>query len=405
MAEVLEPRDEQDLLEMVAAAVAESRPLEIEGTGSKRAFGRPVAAVARLSLRRLSGILLYEPAELVMTVRAGTPRAEVERVLAERRQQLAFEPADYGRILGGSGGGETMGGLFAVDAAGPRRVRMGSARDHLLGMRAVTGFATVIRAGGRVMKNVTGYDITKLYCHAFGTLVVATELTFKVLPAPETAATLVVRGRDEAGLLRLAARALGTPCEVSGAAVLPALAAGRSEVAAVRAPGVPVALLRLEGAPPSVDVRLGRLQRLLAAPDLAFETVAAEPSRRLWQEIRDVALLPAGRPLWRFTLAPSRAAELAPWFAEVAEERLYDQAGGLVWLAPRQCWAGDGARLRRALEGRGGHAILVRAPEEVRAAEQVFPPLPDPLFRLTRRVKEAFDPERILNRGRMYAEL
>ncbi len=402
---LLEPRDEQDLLDILATAVAERRPVEIVGAGTKRTFGRPVEALVRVSLRRLGGVVLYEPAELVATVRAGTPRAELEHLLAERRQELAFEPPDYGRILTGKGGGETVGGLFAVDASGPRRIRAGAARDHLLGLRAATGFARMIRAGGRVMKNVTGYDITKLFCHSFGTLMVATELTFKVLPAAETAATLVVRGRPEAELIRLCARALGTPCEVSGAAVLPALAAGRTGLPALAGPGVPVALLRLEGSAPSVDYRLGRLERLLAASDLHFEALAAEDTRRLWRAIRDVELLPQERPLWRFRLAPTDAAELAPWFAEVAEERLYDQAGGLVWLAPQACWAGDGERLRQALSGCSGEATLVRAPEEVRAAELVFPPLAPPLFQLTRRLKEAFDPHRILNRGRMYAEL
>jgi len=403
--EVLEPRDERDLVEIVAAAVAEERPLSVEGHGTKRAFGRPTGALARISLRRIAGVVFYEPEELVMSVRAGTPREEVERILAEHGQELAFEPADYGRIIGGDGGGETIGGVFAVNASGPRRIRAGSARDHLLGMRGVTGFATAIRAGGRVMKNVTGYDITKLYCNSFGTLVVATELTFKVLPRAQTEATLLVAGRGEADLIRLLCTAMGTPFDVSGAAVLPALAAGRSQVAAVAGSGVPLACLRLEGTQPSVDYRIAKLEAALAAPDLRFSHLAAEDSRTLWREIRDVDLLPRARPLWRFSLAPTHAAELAGWFGEVAEERFYDWSGGLVWLAPRAAWAGAGAELRRALEGRGGHATLVRAGEEVRRHEQVFQPQPAPLAALTRRVKEAFDPKRILERGRMYPDL
>lgn len=403
--EVLEPRDERDLVELVAAAVAEERPLEIEGHGTKRGFGRPVEAPARISLRRLAGVVFYEPEELVMAVRPGTPRAEVERLLAEHGQELPFEPADYGRITGGEGGGETMGGIFAVNASGPRRIRAGSARDHLLGMRAVTGFATAIRAGGRVMKNVTGYDITKLYCNSFGTLVIATELTFKVLPRAQTEATLLVRGRAEGALVRLLCAAMGTPFDVSGAAVLPALAAGRSQVAQAAMAGAPLACLRLEGTQPSVDYRVERLQAALAAPDLRFSRLGVEDSRILWREIRDVELLPRTRPLWRFSLAPTHAAELAPWFAQVAEERLYDWSGGLVWLAPREAWAGAGAELRRALEGRGGHATLVRASEEVRRVERVFQPQAAPLAALTRRVKEAFDPKRIFNRGRMYPDL
>ncbi len=403
--DVLAPEDPESLAAAVREAAAGHRALEVRGAGSKRGFGRPVEAEAVVTTARLTGIDLYEPEELVMTARAGTPLAEVAARLAENRQELAFEPADYGWITGGREGAQTIGGVFACNLSGPRRFKAGAARDHLLGLRCVTGRGELVRSGGRVMKNVTGYDLCKLLCGSFGTLAVLTEVTFKVLPAAEAVGTLVIWGVEEAGLLGLLRRATGTPFDVSGAAVLTALAAGRSTVAEIWRPGAPLALLRVEGPQPSVDYRLARLEQALARPDLRFMRIEDASSRRLWREIRDLRLLPRERVLWRMSIPPRAASELASWFAELTPERLYDWAGGLVWLAAREVWADAAATMRRALRGRGGHLTLVRAPEEMRRSTAVFEPEPPPLFALTRRVKAAFDPLGILNPGRMYAEL
>ncbi len=402
--ERLAPESPEETEEAVATALAEGRPLEILGRGSKRGFGRPVVADVLLSTERLSGITLYEPGELVMSAGAGTPLAEIEAALAEHRQELAFEPADYGPISGGEAGVQTIGGVFACNLSGPRRIRAGAARDHLLGLRCVTGFGRAIKTGGRVMKNVTGYDLCKLLTGSFGTLAVVTELTFKVLPAAETEGTLLIRGDLEIDLLAALRAAMGTPFDVSGAALLPVATAARSTVAAVAGAGRAVAALRVEGPAPSVRYRLERLTAVLTGEGRDFASLEAEDSRRLWREIRDLSPLPGEGCLWRLSIPPTAGGALASRFADLAPDRLYDWAGGLVWLAVPEVSAAEAAELREAFAGCGGHATLVRAPEAVRAEIEVFQPQPAPLAALGRRVKRSFDPERILNRGRMYRD-
>jgi glycolate oxidase FAD binding subunit len=393
-----------ELTALIARAAAEGEPLEVLGNGTKRALGRPVEARHVLDLSGLSGIPMYEPEELVMTAAAGTPLAEVERALDECRQELAFEPADYGAILGGEPGRQTIGGVFACNLAGPRRIRAGAARDHFLGVRCVTGHGQAIKAGGRVVKNVTGYDLCKLLAGSYGTLAVMSEVTFKVLPRAETEATLLLWGLPEAELLATLRRAMATAHDVSSAACLTSLGAGRSAVGELSRWGRAVAAVRVEGPEPSVAYRLERLEAELAAPGLQHGRLAAGDSRTLWREVRDVALIPRGRPLWRISMPPAAASELAGWAAEFAPERLWDWAGGLLWLSPRPAWADAHATVRRALEGRGGHATLIRADEETRRAVPVFEPQAAPLAALAARVKRSFDPEGILNPGRMHAD-
>src|SRR5829696_8465816 len=197
MTSTLRPASPQDVLNAVVWAAAEETPLEIVGHGSKRGVGRPVQAEWTLDLSGVTGITLYEPDELVLSARAGTPLAEIEALLAAHGQQLDFEPMDYGPIFGAESGRGTIGGTLASNLSGPRRLKAGAARDHILGVRAVSGRGEAFKSGGRVVKNVTGYDLSKGLAGSWGTLAVVTELTFKVLPRPESAATLVIAGLDD----------------------------------------------------------------------------------------------------------------------------------------------------------------------------------------------------------------
>ena len=396
------PADAGQLRELVAWAVAEEQPLEIAGNGTKRILGRPVEAEHVVSVAGLSGITLYEPDELVMAAGAGTPLALIERELAERGQELMFEPADYGALLGADPGSQTIGGVFAANVAGPRRLKAGAARDHLLGLHCVTGHGQEIKTGGRVVKNVTGYDLCKLLTGSYGTLAVLTQVTFKVMPKAESALTLLATGADEATLLGLLRAATGSPCEVSGAAYLPPLAAGRSQVKALRRHARGTAAIRLEGFGPSIAYRKELLEKLLAAPGIAFAALDDKDTATLWREIRDVAVLHPERMLWRISVPPTAAGELVDWTASMTSERLFDWAGGLIWLAPKDRWAREAAPIREALAGRGGHATLMRAPGWLRREVPPFEPQAPALRALTERVKRSFDPRGVLNPGRMY---
>ena len=409
------PADGRELQEIVAAALAEERPLEILGAGSKRALGRPVQAADTLSLARLSGIVDYQPAELVLTARAGTPLAVIEAALAERGQMLAFEPPDWGPLLGVAGGGQTIGGVIAGNFSGPRRPKAGAARDHFLGFAGVSGRGEAFKAGGKVVKNVTGYDLPKLLAGSWGTLAVLAEVTVKVLPRPEETRSVLIFGLADGPAVAVMAEALNLPHDVSAAAHLPAALAGRSAVRAVAGSGTAVTALRIEGPLPSAEHRAAAL-RLALAPHGPNEALDAAASLALWREIADAApLMPLSglrgqseddpaAILWRVSLPPAAA----PGFlvrlaaAGLAFVHFFDWGGGLVWLG----LAGDAdcgaASIRAALAPAGGHSTLIRAPLARRAALAVFEPPAPALAALTARVKESFDPRRILNPGRMY---
>jgi glycolate dehydrogenase FAD-binding subunit len=409
MTDTLKPRDGKDVENAVQWALAESRSLEIAGRGSKRAIGRPAQTDATLDLSGLSGVTLYEPEELVLTARAGTPIAEIEALVASKGQQLGFEPMDYGPLLGGAPAGGTIGGVLAANLSGPRRIKAGAARDHFLGLTAVSGRGETFKSGGRVVKNVTGYDLCKLIAGSWGTLAVLTEVTIKTLPRPETEATVAVVGLDDAAAVKAMAVAMGSSCDVSAATHLPAAVAGGIPLAEAAAGGRALTLLRLEGVAPSVAHRQAALTEIVKS--FGGVGLIAEPaSQSLWHAIRDVLPFAASRtgseqPLWRVSTAPSRGAELARIVTDRADATcLHDWAGGLIWISIGD--AGDdagAAAVRRAVAACGGHATLVRAPAALRAAVEPFEPQDPGLAALTKRVKEGFDPRGVFNTGRMWA--
>jgi glycolate oxidase FAD binding subunit len=400
----LQPSNDRETAEIVAWAAAEGHPLEIIAGGTKRALGRPMKTEHVLDLSGLAGIVSYEPAELVLTVRPGEPLAAIVAELSAKGQMLAFEPPDW-RLLLCASGEQTLGGVIACNLAGSRRVRSGSARDFFLGFSAVNGFGEAWKAGGKVVKNVTGYDMSKLQAGAYGTLSALTEVTIKVTPKPETACTLVLQGLADDAAVPALARALNSPFEVSGAAHLPAAVARRSSVVGVSAGLSAATLLRLEGPRPSVAYRADALEALLGRG----ERLDSAETETLWTELGAVrSLLPPGpRIVWRLCPTPSCAASLAQacLAAIPSAEVFFDWGGGLVWLSLDETEAGpDGgaASVRAAMRAAGGHATLIAAPESVRASAPVFEPLDGALTKLSARVKSGFDPRNILNPWRMH---
>lgn len=393
------PASAEDVLSAVQWAVSENAPLEILGHGSKRGIGRPPQAEHTVELSKLTGVTLYEPAELVLSARAGTPLAEIESLLAENGQELAFEPMDFGPLLGGAPGRGTIGGVLAANLAGPRRIKAGAARDHILGINAVSGRGEAFKSGGRVVKNVTGYDLSKALAGAWGTLAVATDVTFKVLPGAETETTLVLPGLLDDAAVAAMAVAMGSPAEVSGAAHLPETVAARIGGAL---PGGAATVLRVEGFGPSVAYRVGHLAQIFGLGGAAA-TIADEASKQLWRAIRDCMPFADGseKPVWRVSMAPSEAHRMVLALRmEAAVDAFFDWAGGLAWLRME---GEPEAELLRGLikQFGGGHATLVRASPAQRAAIPVFEPQPPALAALSARLKAEFDPAGILNPGRM----
>ncbi len=404
MTAVLKPGDAAQAREAVAWAVAEEMPLEVIAGGSKRALGRPVQAGHQLDVSALTGIELYEPDELVMTARPGTPLADIEAALAANHQELAFEPPDYGPLLGAAAGAATIGGVFACNLSGPRRLKAGAARDHFLGVQLVTGRGEAVKAGGRVIKNVTGYDLCKLMAGAYGTLGVMTELTFKVLPASGKVRTVLVFGLDDAEAARAMTAALTSPHEVSAAAHLPQAVAARSAVDYVSGAGAGVTAVRIEGPASSAEHRCRALKELLGAFG-AVEELHRRNSTLLWREVGNVAPFTGGdRVVWRVSVPPAEGAGVVARVSAGADaEAYYDWGGGLVWLSLPAGGDGGAALVRAAVAESGGHATLFHADAALRSAQPVFQPQAPALAALTARIKESYDPRRVLNPGRMYA--
>lgn len=356
--------------ELVDAIRSAQAPLSLRG-GNTRGMAWPGAA---LSLCGLRGISLYEPGALTLVAQAGTPLDEIETALAAEGQRLAFEPMDH-RALMGNSGTPTIGGVFAANVSGPRRLAVGAARDFLLGVRFVDGQGYVVKNGGRVMKNVTGYDLVKLMAGSRGTLGALTEVSLKVLPEPETSATLMLSGLDDLAAIAAMALAMRSPFEVTAAAHDPAQ--GRT-------------FLRLEGFESSVTYRLGRLKDLLSQTDAELEVIAAEPSTTLWRDLRDVAAF-HGAPgdVWRVHCRPTEAPALAAKAG--AEAHLYDWAGGLIWLR-----MAPGTDLRARLGLYDGHATLLRAEDAAQTLPRQEPEAPG-VARLTAGLRAKFDPRGLFN--------
>lgn len=403
MENAIKPKEVSDVEAAIRWALGGGKTLEIVGRGSKRAIGRAAQWDATLDLSGLSGVTLYEPEELVLSAKAGTPLADIEALVAASNQQLAFEPMDYGAVLGVAAASGTIGGAIAANLSGPRRIKSGAARDHFLGVTAVSGRGETFKSGGRVVKNVTGYDLCKLLAGSWGTLAAMTDVTIKTLPRAETEETVLLLTLEDGAACKAMAAAMGSFADVSAAAHLPAAVAAR--IAETQSAGGAATAFRLEGVAPSVVQRKSVLEALLSP----FGPLATAPSGTLWRAIRDVTPFAAAGPagghdLWRISTAPTQGAEIGRRLVEQADaEILYDWAGGLVWAAIPASADARAPLVRTTVTACGGHATLIRAPTSVRAAVEVFTPEPPGLAALTKRVRESFDPQAVLNAGRMWA--
>lgn len=373
--------NEDQVVEFVRAARADNAPFEIVAGGTRRAVGRPLGDLPMLDVSGLSGIVKYEPAELIITARPSTPLAEIKAVLGEKNQRLGFDPADWSRLLG-SNGVATLAGAASCDASGSGKLRHGGARDSLLGFRAVNGLGESFRGGAKVVKNVTGFDLPKLMCGAFGTLGVLTEMTFRVFPQPQFAVTLclpdVAPEEGFAALRKIALSAL----EPAGLAYLP------GNMLADAGPGA--ALIKLEGARQPLEEKIALAHGLLGN---AMSRIDADPFAAIGSGEK-FADIPGD--VWRLMIARADA----PRLVEELNLRhwLGDWAGAVLWLAADPS---EAPRIRAIAAKANGQAMLLRASAERRASLGLFAPPPPALAALNRSVKAAFDPLSLFNPGRL----
>lgn len=360
----------------VAACVAEaSGPLAVRGGGT-RSVGRPVMGDV-LDVSGLSGVTLYEPGALTIVAQAGTSVAEIETALAGENQRLAFEPYDLTGMLGTTGA-TTIGGVIATNASGPRRIQAGAARDFALGVRFVDGAGNIVKNGGRVMKNVTGYDLVKLMSGSWGTLGVLTEVSLKVLPAVEASTTLVISDLDPTQAVAAMSAALGSPFEVSGAAWIDG-----------------AVWLRVEGFATSVDYRTVALQGLLRSHGDVTRDDTMD-----WSRVRDAVPLHSHSAVWRVSVKPSDGPAVIAALP-AGYDAIMDWGGGLIWIGAAETSADAHAQLQSHAAALGGHVTLFKGPDALRAAVHVFQPEAPGVAALSKALRARFDPRGILNTGLM----
>ena len=377
--------DVEELRCVIADAGAAGMRLQLRGGGTKDGVGAPCPAACIVDLSRLSGIVDYDPPELVLTARAGTPLSVITALLAAHDQMLAFDPWDPAALFGGTAGAATIGGIVAAGQSGSQRLTQGAVRDHLLGFTAISGRAESFVAGAKVVKNVTGYDLPKLMAGSWGRLGAMTEITLKVLPRPLASLTAIARGLSAREAWQAMARHLRSAAEVVAAAHAPAGALGPTSMTA----------LRVQGFAPSVEARCQMIETV-AGDDPRFNRVDEGGANEFWDAFRTFAPLKTSAPLWRVSLPARRGADFLDQTGASDREWLMDWAGGLIW------YAGDcePARLRASAAALGGHAMLMRGGKVLRTATPAFHPLAPPVAALEQRVRSAFDPAGIFDTGR-----
>lgn len=406
MSERFSPESEQQALELVQWAVAESKTISIQGKNTKHGFGRPVNADCVMSMEKLSGILEYHPEELVMSALPGTPMPEITRELSKHNQYLAFEPPALNRMYQVDDEG-TIGGVFMGNLAGPRRFKAGSARDHILGVRAINGRGEVWKSGGKVIKNVSGYDMSKLLTGSWGTLSAVTELTFKVLPAPPATRSLAVWGLSARLGLALMTEVISTPTETSGLAYLPATALAAIRQAELSFPDESLTLIRLEGTELSVRERMQSINKWLPGPG-QYTVMDQAESVAVWSWIRDATpLVDAERTpsILKVSLPPASSWDMTRFIDELRGCTWYmDAAGGWLWAGV--CQAGGEEKLhaiRREVNTCGGVATLYCAAPAVKQRAGIYSFPDESIRRMNEKIKAGFDPHNIFNPGRLYA--
>lgn len=406
MGEVFRPANTDEVCGVIKNALEAEQTLELLGQGSRRSLGRPVQADARMDLSALAGIQMYEPEELVMVVSPGTPVSEVEQVLNEHNQQLAFEPPDYGPLWGLPAGQGTVGGMVMSGRNGARRLSAGGVRDYVLGVKGVNGYGQAFSSGGRVVKNVTGFDLPKVLTGSFGTLCAATELTLKLLPKPPEAATLVIFGQDDKKAIESMTRVLSeTTVPIASAAYLPESVASLSKVGKI-SQSLAATIIRIEGFGPSVEAGIEGLKSALGNGS-EFLVLEKQDTEALWQEVTNATFFTqSSLPLWRLSVPPSEAAKIMSKLGAVSSgQYFFDWAGGAIWIEVPDADDAHASKIRGVLDKvvvGDGHATLIRAAEGVRATTAPFQPLSPVLAAVEDRLRKHFDPRGIFNPGRMY---
>ena len=403
------PKSEREVSNLIKKFYKSNIPLELIGSGSKRKIGKSLQCSKTLSLSKLNGIIEYLPKELYIKVKAGTPLEEIEKELEKNNQQLAFEPIDFGYFLNGKSDYGTAAGQVACNISGSRRFKVGSVRDHVLGFRGVNGRGEIIKSGGVVVKNVTGYDLSKLVCGSYGTLIALTEVTFKVLPKPEESKTLIIHNQKIESALDFLDKSISSSNDISGAIFLP------------NEPRIPgcvmnientfklndlkqdgsITAIRIEGSKSSTDQRMKNLINELKIMNINISTLENYQSEIFWNKIKNLEFfLHSKNSIIRAVIPPSECAKLIYQFSNKFKYSL-DWGGALIWMEAFELSEEMFESIRKKVVKVGGYVTMIKNSDYLPYVEDVFTINKD-RFNISQNIKKSFDPKRILNPGKMY---
>ena len=403
------PRDEKELSGLVKQFYKSNTPIELIGTGSKRKIGKPLQCAKTLSLSKLSGIVEYFPEELYIKVKACTPINKIEEELKKKQQQLAFEPIDFGYMFSGKSNLGTAAGHVACNISGPRRFKVGSVRDHILGFRGVNGRGEIIKSGGKVVKNVTGYDLSKLVCGSYGTLVALTEINFKVLPSPDESKTLVVHNLKLEPAADLLNQAISSSNDISGAIFLPTEPKCSGCVMNIEETfklndlkyGGSLTAIRVEGSKNSIDERIQKLTNELKIMNFNISTLETYQSEIFWNKVRNLEFFSSTKNnIIRIVVPPSKCVQLLYQFSNNFKYYL-DWGGALIWMEAYKLTEEMYDSIRKKIVRLGGYMSMIKYSDHLPFVEEVFTINKD-RFLISQNVKKSFDSKRILNPGKMY---
>jgi len=403
------PLNEKEVSQFIKKFYKSNVPTELIGSGSKRKIGKPLQCSKTLSLLKLNGIIEYLPEELYIKVKACTPIKQIEDELQKNKQQLAFEPIDFGYLFNGKSDYGTAAGQVACNISGPRRFKVGSVRDHVLGFRGVNGKGEIIKSGGNVVKNVTGYDLSKLICGSYGTLVALTEITFKVLPAPAESKTLIIHNQKLEPATFLLNQAISSPNDISGAAFFP------------REPKIPgckmdidnifklndlkqegsITAIRIEGSKNSIEDRIQNLIDELKIINFSISILDTYQSEIFWKKVKNLEFFyPSKNSILRIVIPPSECSQLIYQLSDKFKYSI-DWGGALVWMEAFELSEEMFESIRKKVINHGGYLTMIKNSDYLPYVEDVFTINSD-RFNISQNIKKSFDPKRILNPGKMY---
>ena len=399
--DIYKPDNEKDLQEIIKYCFKKNLPIEIIGRGTKNQIGKRLQCAKTLDMSNISGIIDYKPEELYITVKAGTPILTIQNELKKNNQHLAFEPVNFSELFKKDSNEGTIGGTLSCNFSGSRRFKVGSARDHILGFKGFNGKGEKIKSGGTVVKNVTGYDLSKLITGSFGTLLVLSEITLKVLPLQTDTKTIVVSGLSLEHALGILGSAISSSNDPSGAVVYPDSLRNNFVFNDLTHPGS-ITAIRVEGSKTSTEQRINNLIQDLSLLDKNVTVIDSIQSEIFWEDTRSIKVFSKNQKnILRAVVPPSETINLINRLKSFHPTYFIDWGGSLIWIELDYLSNQKIDQIRKRILVADGYLTVIKSPENIKSSSELF--TIDPIkFKISQNIKKSFDPKRIFNPGKMY---